>query len=99
MAIDVLFTGTVVSESREFIQKGQRHVKVTLEARDAKGDRVNIVASTANERLAGNLELLEIGQAAAIRGHVAVPSNVRKAEGRTELRLYVSVTGVIALNS
>ncbi|MHA6879679.1 hypothetical protein [Ralstonia pseudosolanacearum] len=97
MAIDVLLTGTVVSHAQEFMRKGMRHLKVTLEARDAKGDRVNVVCSSANARIVGSLELLERSQSACIRGHASVPLNAEPADGRRQPRIEVSVTDVIIL--
>jgi hypothetical protein len=73
MAIEVLLTGTTVSQAKRYRAKDGMHTKVTLEARDNKFDRINVVCITGNDRLAGSLELLEMGQAASVRGHAAIP--------------------------
>lgn len=96
MAIDILLTGTVVSPAKEYMHKAVRRVKVTLEARDGKGERVNVICSAANERIVGSLELLEIGQSASVRGHAAVPFNAGQVWKQP--RLEVFVTDVLILN-
>ncbi|MDB5776150.1 MAG: hypothetical protein JWP38_2283 [Herbaspirillum sp.] len=96
MAIDVLLTGTVVSACDGSVQNGEPRLKVTLEARDANGCRVNVVCPSGNDRVAGGLGILEIGQSACVRGHAVVPLNHKGSDKIP--RIYVNVTDVIVLN-
>lgn len=95
MAIEVLLTGTVISQAKEYMHKEVRRVKVTLEARDGKGERVNVLCSSANERITGSLEVLEIGQSACVRGHTVVPINAKQEWKQPRIEVYV--TDVIIL--
>ena len=95
MAIDVLLTGTVVSKVEDYMQNSARRVRVTLEARDAYGERVNVTCSTSNERLAGSLGVLEMGQSACVRGHAMVPFNPKRSDKLPRISVYV--TDVIIL--
>jgi hypothetical protein len=96
MAIEILLTGAVTSAATDGERGSIPVVKVTLEARDASGRQVNVVCSTPNEKLAGSLRLMEVGQCAAVRGHARVPLNNKK--GSRVPSIDVFVTDVIILN-